>query len=200
MIGRILLVLLCLAYGPAFARDAHVVTVSSNGWHTGISLPRREVPTAVIPEAADFPDAAHLEFGWGHAVYYTTVNPGIGVALDAALTSSPAVVHLIGLPDAPERVFPQLERVHLTMTPSEFSRLIGYLGASFDRGGGRRASPSANGLYPFSTFYPATGLFSLRNNCNTWIARALTAAGVPVDPTATLTADDLMAQLRPLRR
>ncbi|MDP6343627.1 MAG: DUF2459 domain-containing protein, partial [Alphaproteobacteria bacterium] len=52
--------------------------------------------------------------------------------------------------------------------------------------------------YPGSRFYEGAGEYHLLNTCNTWTARALRQAGLAVDPGNAVTADDLMAQLRPL--
>jgi uncharacterized protein (TIGR02117 family) len=176
--------------------DAVTIHVVSNGWHTGIVIPRRALPTGAIPEAQDFPEAPYLEFGWGDADYYPAPQPGIGVALRAALLPSPAVVHLVGLPGPPRQVFPKAETVDVVLAPDGFRRLVDYLESSFDRRGAPRAEAGAPGLYSFSRFYPATGEFHLFNTCNPRTAAALKAAGWPVTVAGTIRAEDLMAQLR----
>lgn len=201
--GMLLLLLAACAAAPPpavpMAGEVEIV-VTSNGWHSGIAVARDDLPPAAVPEAADFPAAAWFEFGWGDAEYYPAPDPSIGMALRAALQPSPAVVHLIGLPDAPEAVFADREAVRLALSRPALSRLIAHIAASFDRGGAPRAAPGPSGLYPFSRFYPATGRFHLFNNCNTWTARALAAAGLSMAPDSVVTAEDLMRQVRPLRR
>ena len=56
--------------------------MTRTGWHTGIVIARRDLPDGVVPEAADFPDAAYFEFGWGHAKYYPLRHKTIGMMLD----------------------------------------------------------------------------------------------------------------------
>lgn len=172
------------------------IHIVSNGWHTGIVVARAALPTGAVPEAADFPDAPYLEFGWGDAEYYPAPRPTLGMALRAALAPSPAVVHLVGLPGHPRDVFPTAETVELRLAPAGFRKLVDYLDDTFARGGAERAQASAPGLYRFSLFYPAKGEFHLFNTCNTWTARALEAAGLPVRVSGTLRAEDLMAQIR----
>jgi uncharacterized protein (TIGR02117 family) len=172
------------------------IHVVSNGWHTGIVVARAALPAGAIPEAADFPDAPYLEFGWGDAEYYPTPRPTLGMALRAALVPSPAVVHLVGLPGHPRDVFPTAEVVELRLSPTGFRKLVDYLDDTFARGGAERVPASAPGLYRFSLFYPAKGEFHLFNTCNTWTARALEAAGWPVQVSGTVRAEDLMAQVR----
>lgn len=171
------------------------VFVSSNGWHTDITVARADIPQGRIPESADFADAVYLQFGWGDADYYTTPDPGIGTTLGAALPG-PAVVHMAGLPARPGAAFTGVEEIALTLGEEPFGRLIAHLHESFERGGAARVESVAPGVYEFSRFYPATGEFHLFNTCNTWTARGLAAAGIAVSASGTRSADDLMSQLR----
>lgn len=193
-LGALLRILALLAFGWNAAASEREVLVTSNGWHSGIVLARADVPATAIPESADFPEARYLEFGWGDAVYYPAPRPHLGLALGAVFPG-PAVVHLVGLPDHPGHVFPGARVVRLTLPPSSFERLIAHLAATFERGGDPRARPSADGLYPFSRFYPATGRFHAFNTCNTWTARALQAAGLAIEPEGVQSAGELMARL-----
>ena len=172
------------------------IHVTSNGWHTGIVVARASLPPGAIPEAADFPLAPYLEFGWGDAEYYPAPRPTLGMALGAALGPNPAFVHMVGLPAHPREVYPKSEVVELGLSPDGFQRLIRYLDATFARDGAERIPASAQGLYSFSFFYAATGKFHLFNTCNTWAARGLAAAGLPVEASGVVRAEDLMAQLR----
>lgn len=181
---------------PAAAEPGVAIFVASNGWHTAIVVPRARVPADAIPEAADFPDAVYLEFGWGDSEYYPARNPTIGMALRAALEPTPAVVHMGGLGAHPRAVYPTAEVVEIEVPADGFARLVAYLGAAFARGGADRVGASAPGLYPYSLFYPATGEFHLFNTCNTWTARGLSAAGLAVEVGGTVRAEDLMAQVR----
>lgn len=172
------------------------IHVTSNGWHTGIVVARASLPPGVIPEAADFPIAPYLEFGWGDAEYYPAPRPTLGMALGAALGPNPAIVHMIGLPAHPREVYPNSEVVELGLSPDGFQRLVRYLDATFARDGAERVPASAPGLYSFSLFYAAKGKFHLFNTCNTWTARGLAAAGLPVEVSGVVRAEDLMARLR----
>lgn len=193
------LVGLCLAAsGGAFAGETHTVFVSSNGWHTDITVSRTDVSEGRVPESADFPDALYLQFGWGDADYYTTPDPGLGTTLGAAFPG-PAVVHLAGLSARPSETFREIEEIALTLSAEQFVRLVAYLHESFERDGKSRVQSVAPGVYAFSRFYPATGEFHLLNNCNTWTARALAAAGLEISSSSTQRAEDVMDQLRTLK-
>lgn len=177
-------------------RDKIAIYVTSNGWHSEIVIARAQLSTSAIPEATDFPDAPYLSFGWGDETYYPEPDPTVEMALRAALVPTPAVVHMSGLRAHPSNVFPADEVVEVKLTQDEFQRLVTYLDASFARDSQEGARQAAPGLYRFSRFYPATGQFHLFNTCNTWTARGLNLAGLPIQVFGTVRAEALMAQVR----
>ena len=199
---------LLLLLAPALAAAARAeapsqgatktIYVTSNGWHSGIVIARADLPPGLIPEAADFPAAAYLEFGWGNRDYYTTPRKTLGLTLGAALPGE-AAVHLAAYA-APPRPYPGHEVVALAVSGDGFRRLSAYLHAAFARGGALRAGKIAPGLAPVSAFYPGTGTFHLFNTCNTWTADGLAAAGLPVRARGVQLAEELMLQVRRITR
>lgn len=191
----VLFVIVSLAAARAAAAgEVYVVYVSSNGWHTGIVVATDDIPADKIPEAADFPGAAFLEFGWGDADFYPKPDAGIFAAIGAAFPG-PAVMHVAALTARPSEFYMEVEEVELELGLEDFVALIRYLHESFAREG-ERVESTGPGLYAFSKFYPATGTFSLNNTCNTWTARALEVAEVNVTSRGVQRAEDLMKQLR----
>ena len=187
--------------GPAAEGDATLtIFVISNGWHSSIVFARADLPPGQIPEAADFPDARFLEFGWGDAEYYPAKDATVGMALSAALFPTPTVVHVAGLAVEPTRRYPNAEVVPISIDAQGLGRLVVFIDATFARGGGPRAAVTGPGLYAASLFYPAVGRFHLFNTCNTWTARALAAAGFDVSASGTSRAEALMQQVRALVR
>jgi uncharacterized protein (TIGR02117 family) len=171
------------------------VHVVSNGWHGGLWVERAALGDAAPPEAARFAGAPWLEFGWGDRYYYPNPRPSIADAIAAGVTPSPAVIHLApraGPPVAREGA----EVASLALTDAQAAALARALSAAFDRPEGGAAEPVAPGLYPDSLFFPAHGRFHLFNTCNTWVARKLQAAGLPVSPDGVATADELMERVR----
>ena len=183
---------------PTTVGATTTIFIASNGFHSSVVLARADVAPGRIPEAADFPEARFLEFGWGDAEYYPAKDPGIGLALSAALTPTPSVVHMAGLAMEPARRYPKAEVIALKLDAQDLGRLVDFIHATFERHGGERAAATGPGLYASSRFYPAVGRFHLFNTCNTWTARALAAAGFAVTEAGTATAEDLMEQVRTL--
>ena len=176
---------------------SRLIQVASNGWHTAIVVPAPALAaTGLLPETADFPDAAFLEFGWGDRVYYPAKEKTLGMTLAAALTPTPAVMHMAGLPAPPDHRGTGLEVISVALTEGGFLNLVEALAAGFERPGGARARAISRGLYPDSRFYNALGEFHLFNTCNTWTARMLRAGGLALSPSGIVTADGLMARLR----
>ena len=174
--------------------------VTRSEGHSGIVLSRATLPAGYISEAADFPTSSYLSFGWGDADYYPAPEPTLGMTLRAVFLPTRAVMHLAGLSAHPRELFPEIEVVALRASRRRFRKLVAYLDRSFDREGARRAKPVAPGQLTFSLFYKAVGDFHLFNTCNTWTARALEEAGWPIKVIGTITADDLMEQVRALSR
>jgi uncharacterized protein (TIGR02117 family) len=175
----------------------HVAHVVSNGWHTAIVVPGPKlVATGLLPEAADFPDAPFLEFGWGDRVYYPAKKKTLSMTLDAVLIPTPAVMSLVGLTRSPELSHADSEVVPVALTEGGFRHVIRAIAGDFKRTRGDRAEPISRGLYPDGNFYKAHGTFHLFNTCNTWTARMLRAGGVNLSPSGVITANDLVARLR----
>ena len=177
-----------------------IIFVASNGWHSSIILAKADLPPGRLAEAADFPEARFLEFGWGDAVYYPARRATLGMTLRAALVPTPAVVHVVGLRAEPARSAPGSEVVSLAIDDRNFGRLVDFIDASFERSGAARAAATGPGFTAASRFYPAKGRFHLFNTCNTWTARALAAAGFEVSASGTFRAEALMRQVRALAR
>jgi uncharacterized protein (TIGR02117 family) len=175
----------------------HRIYITSNDWHTRIAIAVADLPAGRIPETADFPGAAWLAFGWGDSTYYPTPKPTRRLALRAALLPTPAVIHVVPLAVPPAST-DGFEVLTVRLTAAELAAVIAGIDASFDRGVAVRAPIAAPGLYARSLFYPATGTFHLFNTCNSWTARQLAAAGLPIRSRGVITADDLMDQLRDL--
>jgi len=185
------LIVLCLLVFAAPVQAASLMVVS-NGWHTGLVIDRQDIPPNLLPEIADFdPAAKWFEIGWGSALYYPARKPGWGLALKAALPGS-AVIHIAGLTEPYDAVFPRSRSIRLCLEPDEMRKLIGRIDTSIERNGQDRATSNYPGLYPFSAFYPAKGSFHLLHTCNSWTAEIL---GPKFAPFALPIARSLTVQL-----
>lgn len=195
LILTILVGVLAAIQARAAERTIYLVNI---GWHVGIALPVDKTLRRAMPEAAAFPEATFIEIGWGDREFYQAQDPGSLMALKAALMSTDAVVHLHGFASPVAERFSQSEILAVTLADQEFAALFGHVHASFERGGGGGASEVIGpGLYGASSqFYKATGEFHLMRTCNTWVAEALAAAGLDLDPDGIITAGGVMDAAR----
>lgn len=174
----------------------HPVYLVGHGWHAGLVLERAAVSSALWPEQADFPDAVYLEVGWGDSAYYRAPNPGLGVALRAALTPTSSIMHVVGFEQEVTEYFPRSEIIRVHVSPAGLDSLAAYIHQSYARDSTGQAVPLGPGLYGTSRFYAGRARYHLFHNCNAWTARALRAAGCPIRPARILTAADLLTQVR----
>ncbi|MEQ8602939.1 MAG: DUF2459 domain-containing protein [Marivibrio sp.] len=176
------------------------IWVVSNGWHTEIALDRVDLKAsrAAPPEIEDLPEARYLSFSWGDRAYFKERNQSLGAVIEAAITPTPAVLHLVGLDGPPPEAYAHLAVYELSITEAGLERLVAAMSAAFTRDGEARAQPVAPGLMTRSFFYDARGEFHLFNTCNTWTARMLRTAGVDISPAGVMTASHVTGRLADL--
>src|SRR5262245_22485317 len=183
-------------YPPRPDDPSTPVWVVDHGWHTGLVVERAAIPQGLWPEQDDLARGPYLEVGWGDAAFYRARDPGVGLAVRAALGSAGSALHVVALPAPPERIFAGREVAEIRLSRPGFLALARFVDESFARGERGRAPRLGPGLYGISAFYPARGRYHFLNTCNTWVADALRSAGVPITPAYAMTAGNLMWQAR----
>ena len=184
--------------GNATSDSNKIIFVTSNGWHSGISLLKTDIPPDLLPEKENFPSARFIDIGRGDKTIYPTNQLTIYNTLRAALVPTPAVIHMVGLQSQPWESFPKAEVVSLQIENKKFYRLVKFIDDTFERFGERQATAIQRGLYSSSLFYPSKGSFHILNTCNNWTASALEAGGFDIGLLGTFSADKLMQELRAL--
>jgi uncharacterized protein (TIGR02117 family) len=170
------------------------VYLVAHGWHTGIAVRRTDIPPGLWPESGDFAQAEYIEVGWGDRDFYQQRDPGVWTALRAALRPTPSVLQLVALRGPVQDYFRGSEVIRLILPGDGFERLIRYIDDAHERGGAPRAAPLGPALYGEGAFYPGRERFHLLRTCNVWTARALRAAGLPIED--AITSSGLMSQAR----
>jgi uncharacterized protein (TIGR02117 family) len=183
---------------PKSKQTHREIFVASNGWHSAIFVARAAIPRGAIPVAPDFPRVLFLGFGWGDAAYFPKRDPGFLTLVSAALQPTPSVLHVTGLSVHPRDAYREDEVIGVKLTASGFRDLLGFLNGAFVQKIRARPTPVSPGLHPFSKFYRAKGEFHLFNNCNSWTARGLAAAGLPIEADTIFRAEGLMSVVRKL--
>jgi len=176
------------------------VWVLDHGWHTAVVVRRADVDRTLWPEADEFPEATFIEVAWGDRQFYMAAAPSAWLAVQAALATRGSVLHVVGVETSLAALFPGVEIVELRVTPRGFAALTRFVADEYARDDARRAIRLARGLYGTSWFYAARSRYHVFNTCNTWVARALERAGLPVTPSGTVTAAGVMQQVRDVAR
>lgn len=174
----------------------HVVT---HAWHTGLAARVADLPPGLWPARRDFPRARRLEVGWGDRAYWIAERPGAGLALAAVLLPTPATVRVVAVGGPVERAFPASDVLALDLSPAGFERLARFVDAAWERDAAGQAVLLPAPV-PGLRFYAGRGRYGGLANSNTWTARALAAAGVPVTPGLALTAWGVVCQVVPFAR
>ena len=176
-------------------RPLHDVRVVSHGWHTGVVVPAQDLYAYVPALKTRFPAANWLELGWGDAGFYQADEISTAITLDALFWPDPAVMHVVGFSETPERFFAASERRSLQLDAKAYHGLLSYLASSFAQAPDGHLAPQRKGLYGDSQFYAGVGQYTAANTCNKWTAKALASAGLPLHVATTLTAGQVMRAL-----
>jgi uncharacterized protein (TIGR02117 family) len=180
------------------AKNVRSVFIVHDAWHAAIVIKKADIPVAVLPELKDFPSAEYLEFSWGDRDYFPAPDAGLGLALKAAFWSSGSILHVVGFKDAVENFYPSADIIGITLSEEGFQRLIQFISDTFSRPHPPAPAEARPGLFSNGRFYAAEGKFSVFRTCNTWVAEALSAAGLPISPGYVITAGNLSNRVRPL--
>ena len=174
------------------------IFIVHNSWHAAIVISRDDMSAGVMPELSDFSEAKFIEFSWGDQDYFPDPESGMWAALRAAFWSGGSVLHLVGFSQNVAQFYGGAEIFTLRLTPAALQQLTRHISQFFSRENSSRRAKAAPGLFAHSRFYSSSGKFSLLRTCNTWVAEALEAAGIPVFPESVVTAGSLASQLAAL--
>jgi len=182
--------------GPGVDEPALSAWVLDHGWHTAIVVRRSDVDQTIWPEVGDFPEATFVEVAWGAREFYMAQPATAWLAIKAAFLVSGSVLHVVGFGTPTAVYFAGSEVVELRLSRRGFDAMTRFVHEEYGRDREGRPVPLGRGLYGTSRFYAARGRYHLFNTCNTWVARALSAAGLPVTAAGTMTAGGVMQQVR----
>jgi uncharacterized protein (TIGR02117 family) len=185
------------------------IVVTSNGYHSGLALPRAALAEfasgrgypALIAVTQRFAAYDWIEFGWGDAEFYRLVPTVSDISLRVALRAlfwpgNTSVLHVVGIKDDPVRAFPLGDLVRVPLSRNGFDQLLAKLDASFAPPQAGTLQDIGGGLYGPSLFFPANGSFSIVRLCNHWTGELLGAAGLPTTPVLEIVPAGLMLSLR----
>jgi uncharacterized protein (TIGR02117 family) len=176
--------------------ESRAFYIVNHGLHTGIVVKRKDLLEVVPSLINDWDSGEYLEVGWGDEKFYRAPNATAGLAIQAMLWPTASVLHLVAILESPQRSFPKLEILEISVPDSGYQKLLEYIADTFERTSDDHITRLGPGLYGNSYFYKATGSFHTFNTCNTWVARAIETTGYPISSDGIIRAESLLSQLR----
>ena len=189
--------------GPELTQPEHdaavIVHVLNNGFHTDLAVPRAALEAGGGPLAEASRSVGPGDWiliGWGDAKFFVDTSPmedRIPDGLRAFFRPGNASVLMLD-PESgdPSRRFDPASRRTLVLSPGSFAGLRGRVEHSLSLVGGRpRLSTARDG--DGAHFFASREHFWIGYLCNSWTARVLNAAGLPVRPLRSLTAGEVIA-------
>lgn len=175
------------------------VHILNNGFHTDIAVPRAalEAGGGPLAEASRSLGAGDwVLIGWGDAKFFIDTTPMEGRIPDGLRAffspGNASVVMLDPETGDPARRFAPDSRRTLALSPEAFAGLRGRVQSSLSLVEGRpRLSTARDGSG--AHFFASREHFWIGYLCNSWTARVLNAAGLPVRPLRSVTAGEVIA-------
>jgi len=184
---------------PPECATAQRLYVVGHGWHTGLVIKRSDLVELIPSLAVDLPAFEHLEIGWGDEAFYQAQRGTFALALRALFQSQSSALQVVPFFGPPHQHFPQSETVELCADEIMYRAVVSFIARSFMLDQDSRVIRLGRSQYGSGWFYRAEGAFSVRNTCNTWVAKALAQAGYPIS-TSAVRAEELLAEVRALPR
>lgn len=180
--------------------DAGVtVHLLNNGFHTDIAVPRAALEAGGGPLAEASRSVGPGDWvliGWGDAKFFVDTSPMEDRVPDGLRAffrpGNASVVMLDPETGDPSRRFAPGSRRTLTLSPEAFAGLRGRVEDSLSLVEGRARLSTAredDGAH----FFASREHFWIGYLCNSWTARVLNAAGLPVRPLRSATAGEVIA-------
>ena len=179
-----------LARNPEFVEAAPAtgvtIMVETNGIHTGIVVPvsnamhdwRDTFPSAAMPRQRDGQYPTHLGIGWGEREMFLSVENW------SDLKAASVWRIMTSGSDALIRVSPYLRPKPsenyrpLRISNRQYAQLVQTIEASIPKLAPGEFHEVLRGTYSTDAYYEATGTYTVRQTCNSWVGDTLAAAGI----------------------
>jgi uncharacterized protein (TIGR02117 family) len=153
------------------------VAVVQRDWHTDVCLRTEDVGAWPLALARGFDGATVLCFGFGERQFVVERRHDPLTMIGALLPSRAAILMTV-LRSTPEEAFGKENVIEAPVGDAGLDGLQRYLRDSIETDSTGNPQRLADGPYPGSLYFAATGTYDALHTCNTWTARALRSAGL----------------------
>ncbi len=160
------------------------VYVFSYGWHSGLVLDQKQIPSSFKKYFSLWPQRRYLEVSWGDNLFYRNQDAQKDwfLALRALIWPTNGVLHIVGFNMPPNHIYrPGAFRI-IYLSSREYWSLMRFVTSYFVGDSLHSFVPLQRGLYGDSYFLKSKGVYEFPFTCNVWTAQALKAAGFPITP------------------
>ncbi len=165
---------------PAALAGHDVVYVLGRGWHTQIGLPAEELTGGLAVFRTIFPGARTVMFGYGKRTFMVA-PPNDVSELMLGPVPGPALIEAVGLTTTPPDAYGPSGMIELALPPGGAAKLAAFVWQDLEHDKAGQPVLIAPGHFRGSLFYAARSGYDLLHTCNTWVAEAAGAGGLPVD-------------------
>jgi hypothetical protein len=176
--------------GPA---GDDTVTVISRGWHTELGVPASRLRGGLAVFRRIFPGARTVMFGYGKRTFMTAPPDDAREYLLGPFPG-PAVIEAIGLSTDPGAAYGRDDSVTLALPAGGDLGLSTFIANDLAKDSAGAPLLVGPGRFKGSLFYAARSPYSLTHTCNSWVAAALRAAGLPVSAQGVVFSGQVMAR------
>ena len=181
---------------PRTKSDETAIYIVSHGWHTGVVISKENLGEDLKFFQEHLGINPFYEIGWGDKGFYEAEEITTKITLRALFIPTPSVLHIVSVPNDPEKYFSNSEVIKIPISKKAHAILNQTILKTFQLNADGEKIKTKRGLYGNSFFFVAKGSYYFTNTCNTWTARILEEAGLPFSSFLTLTARSILSQSR----
>lgn len=175
--------------------SCYIVYLAKLGWHTSLVFRVSDINQEDWPEIVYWNRYQYVHIGWGDEAFYQSSDDLALLAIRAALLPTPSVIRVAGFFSSPKDYFGEKRSlIKLSLSKEQYTALIREISSCFMR------DPQGNILSSYDYGHPEQFFLSCETyhffrTCNTWMAKRLYRAGLPVRRRLILTSGQLVREV-----
>jgi len=171
-----------------------IVYVVGQGWHAEIGIPIEELGKDLAFYREVFPGARVIMFGYGKKTFFTSPPETISEYILGPIPG-PAVIQTVGIRVTPVEAYPEATTITLALSPEGRQALTAYIWEDLVKNSSGEPQAVGRSTDPDGLFYAAGSEYNLFHTCNTWTAKALHTAGLPISGEGVILSGQVMARV-----